>query len=163
MIIEESAPEEFHALLDPDSACLRRTAFFYFLEEELIRARRDNHYVSISLFRLAEPNQSLPASLPAETLRRITTFLKARLRHTDYLGYLGRSTFGIILLNSDLPGTLKATERLSAECLYGLVANKLEVELEVSMAIYPSEATSAEVLYEIALSRFLFPPPLPVA
>lgn len=157
MITEETAPPEFQALLDSEFPCLKRTAFFYFLEEELIRARRENHYVSISLFRLASPSDSLHDPLSAETLKQITTLLKTRLRRTDYLGYLGRSTFGIILLNSDFQGTLKATERLSSECLYGLIANHPDLEPSVSMAIYPSEANSAETLYEIALRRFLSP------
>ena len=130
----EHIPSDFRPLLDRDFLLLNEESFFYFLEEELIRAQRESFYVSILLFRLTATDGAERDNFTAR-LKRLAALLRKKARRTDYLGYLGDQTFSAILLDCTRASAPRAAERLISECGPAILGTRLNINLRLSHSL----------------------------
>jgi hypothetical protein len=138
-------PPELLQCWEPNSSCIKRDLFLYFLEQEVARASRYQFFVSLLLFQL-QKNYSFLSPALADHLSR-------HLRKSDYVGTVRRGTLGTILLNSKLETSLKVMERLRSDFVSSVTRNHPQVGLRVSSTVYPTEANTLGSLYDTALKR----------
>ena len=138
-------PAELLQCWEPNSPCIKRNLFFYFLEEEVARAFRYQFFVALLLFQLQKNYNSLSADL-ADHLSR-------HLRKSDYVGTVRRGTLGTILLNSKVEASLKVMERLSSDFVSSITKTHPQLGLKASCTVYPTEANTLSSLYDTALKR----------
>ena len=75
------------------------------------------------------------------------------MRHSDYVGTMGKETLGLILPYTSVETTPKVLERLRAESLLCLSQTHRKLDLKTSLVVYPAEADSLDTLVDLALRR----------
>ena len=134
-------------LFEPHLPSFKKPLFLYFLQHEAARAERYNSFFSLLIFQVQGDS---PKSQPE--LDYLTFLLGNHVRDTDHLGTLGGGALAVILLNANREGSLTVLERLISDL--GLSASsELREKLRISFAVYPTEATSAEDLHDLAWKR----------
>ncbi len=136
-----------------NSILLHPGIFLSFLDKNLARAERYNHFVSILLFK----PEGLQRLRQDSGLDRLARALANNVRKSDSVGSIQKGTLAVILLHSSINGAEIVLERLKFEGLIGLSGEPQKVDLKGSYAVYPSEANSLESLCDLAIQRLAEP------
>jgi len=124
------------------------------LSEEVKRAERYSSLLSLAMLNVrftngrgAEGNGGLKYS----DLQKLSKFTLGSLRDTDVIGLPDKNMIGIILTDTDNTGAETATQRLTNQIKNLLFADE-ECKVNVRVASYPTQATSASELLESFIS-----------
>jgi diguanylate cyclase (GGDEF)-like protein len=105
------------AKTDPLTGLLNHGAFHQRLDEEVQRAARHGHPLSLALLDLdhfKEVNDQHGHRAGDDALRTVADILRAHARETDILGRVGGEELAWLMPDSELAGAAKAAERLRA-------------------------------------------------
>ena len=143
---------------DPLTSLLNHQAFSDTLEQELDRARRYGHGLTLVFFdldRFKEINDTLGHMEGDRVLHRISRLASSMLRGSDVAGRMGGDEFAVLLLEADP----RAGERFLRRFTEGMGELKARGELpahfdlSAGFAHYPSDAREATVLLRLADAR----------
>jgi diguanylate cyclase (GGDEF)-like protein len=143
---------------DPLTELLNHQAFTHDLEQELERARRYAHgltlvYFDVDHFKLI--NDTLGHPEGDRVLRAVATLVGETVRRTDLAGRMGGDEFACALVESDLEAGGQFLARLSDRLDELAAAGTLPSGFSISpgLAHYPSEGDTAQRLFKIADER----------
>jgi len=143
---------------DPLTGLLNHQAFSDTLEQELERAQRYGHGLTLVFFdldRFKEINDALGHMEGDRVLHRVSNLASAMLRGSDVAGRMGGDEFAVLLLEADL----RAGERFLRRFHEGVDELKArnevpdDFDLSAGYAHYPSDAREADVLIRLADTR----------
>ena len=145
------------AITDSLSGLVNYSYFKYFLEHEIKRSQRDGEPVALIMMELTDvkhqPN-SLGHPAGEEWLKDLGTLIKENIRDIDLGARYKEKRFAVVLANTDAKGAIIVTNRLK-----GLIQNNLTIgteylsadnALNFGIAVYPSEASSMDLLIQQA-------------
>ncbi len=145
-----SLSEEMAPIFDQASPCLKWPVFQQFLQVELRRAERYRNFVSLLFLRLGEADCGGSGD---RLTPRCAEFVRSRLRSTDYLSCLDRSTLAVVILNSKEESTEGVLQRLRSDLSLYLQAHRADSQVSASASVFPTEAASLKSLCSTALER----------
>ena len=145
--------------LDEDYRVLTPEAFEFVLSNELKRALRSQNYLTLLL---VEPTPRAGAE-PTETanddqntaLRQIARMISREVRETDLLCRTREGRLSVVLLDADLPNSMRVIERLLARFEHSEFSTPLDIE--VGAACCPTHGADAETLRRAAEARPVHP------
>ncbi|MCA1562233.1 MAG: hypothetical protein LC753_01205 [Acidobacteria bacterium] len=145
--------------LDEDYRVLTPEAFEFVLSNELKRALRSQNYLTLLL---VEPTPR-PGSAPAESaakdqnkdksdpVQQIARVISREVRETDLLCKTKEGRLSVVLLDADLPNSMRVVERLLARFEHYEFSTPLVIG--VGAACCPTHGADAETLRRAAESR----------
>ena len=156
----DRATEELaeRARCDPLTGLLNHQAFWKEVRGELERAHRYAHgvafvFIDIDWFKLINDTYGHP--LGDRVLRGVADVLRGDLRESDLVGRTGGDEFAVCLVESEPHAGRVFVERLRQRIAAFAADGDVPAGLTVSAgcAHFPTEAASAEALFELADSR----------
>ncbi len=143
---------------DPLTGLLNHQAFWSDLEGELNRARRFRHglsfvFVDLDLFK--EVNDTLGHPVGDRVLQAVADSLRGTLRGVDLAGRMGGDEFAVALIETEPTAGPAFVKRLATTLAGNGNGQELPTEISFSAgtAHFPSDAESAERLFELADAR----------
>jgi hypothetical protein len=136
--------------LEEDRRVLTPEAFNFVLNNELKRALRSQNFLTLLLL---EPTMR-PAESPADpgtAVRQIAKIVSREVRETDLLSQTAEGQLSIVLLDADLPNSLRVVERLMSRLDHYEFSTPLTIE--VGAACCPTHGADAETLRRAAEVR----------
>jgi diguanylate cyclase (GGDEF)-like protein len=148
----------YQARHDQLTDLLNHEAFTRELELELERARRYERGVTLVFFdfdKFKTINDTLGHPEGDRVLRRVAELLRESLRRSDLAGRMGGDEFAAFLVESDLEAGPTFLRRLHASIDELIAAGELPLPVAVSagLAQFPTEADSADALFQLADER----------
>src|SRR6266487_3426995 len=148
----------YQARHDQLTDLLNHQAFTRELELELERAGRYEHGVTLVFFdfdNFKQINDTLGHPHGDRVLRQVAELLHDSLRRSDLAGRMGGDEFAAFLVETDEAAGGTFLQRLHEQVDALIVAGKLPAPVAVSagLAHFPTEADSAEALFELADQR----------
>ena len=148
----------YQARRDPLTELLNHQAFTDELEQELDRARRYSHGLTLVFFdvdRFKQINDTLGHPQGDRVLRVVATLLRDGLRRTDLAGRMGGDEFAVGLIESDLEAGGRFLARLRDRMDEGASRGDLPPRFSISpgLAHFPSEGDTAQALFKLADTR----------
>lgn len=122
------------------------------LELELRRSRRYQYFTSLLMIEASVQLLDRLGKTERDSLHKVATLLRKELRETDIVGLRGDRIVTVLLPYSDRPSSRNVAARLSgwvSDLLAG-VGEKVEAQIRVGGASFPSDATDLEGLYQRA-------------
>ena len=156
----DRATEELaeRARCDPLTGLLNHQTFWKEVRGELQRAHRYGHgvafvFIDVDWFKLINDTYGHPAG--DRVLRGVADMLRSDLRDSDLIGRTGGDEFAVCLVESEPHAGRVFVERLRE--LMATLATEPDVPVGLTVsagcAHFPTEAASAEALFELADSR----------
>jgi diguanylate cyclase (GGDEF)-like protein len=148
----------YQARRDPLTELLNHQAFTRDLEQELERAHRYRHSLTLVYFdidRFKEINDSLGHLEGDRVLRVVAALVGETVRRTDLAGRMGGDEFAVALVESDLEAGGTFLARLVDGIDERATAGKLPSGFSISpgLAHFPTEGDSAQALFKLADAR----------
>ncbi|MDQ3824069.1 MAG: GGDEF domain-containing protein, partial [Actinomycetota bacterium] len=148
----------YQARRDPLTELLNHQAFTDELEQELDRARRYAHGLTLVFFdvdRFKQINDTLGHPEGDRVLRVVATLLRDGLRRTDLAGRMGGDEFAVGLIESDLEAGGRFLARLRDRIDEHASRGDLPHGFSISpgLAHFPSEGHTAQALFKLADTR----------
>jgi diguanylate cyclase (GGDEF)-like protein len=148
----------YQARRDPLTELLNHQAFTRDLEQELERAHRYGHGVTLVYFdidRFKQINDSLGHLEGDRVLRVVAVLVAETLRRTDLAGRMGGDEFAVALVESDLEAGGRFLSRLVDGIDERAASGKLPAGFSISpgLAHFPTEADTAQALFKLADAR----------
>ena len=144
--------------LEEDFRVLTPEAFDFVLNNELKRAVRSQNFLTLLLL---EPTPALSASTKGaaahastptpETVRQVARLVSREVRETDLLAQTGPGKVSVVLLDADLPNSMRVIDRLMARFEHYEFPTPLEIE--VGAACCPTHGVDVESLRRAAEQR----------
>ena len=138
-----------HPSVPPETLCFSSAAFFGFLERELVQAERYGNYSTLIL---CQPPAGDP-SRDADIMNGMVRCLRGHIRATDFLGIVDKTIAGIVLQNTTVENAGKVSDRLKEEVGLYLSAQGIQGALQLSSAVYPTEANTFDSIRKLAEAR----------
>ena len=140
---------------DPLTGLLNHQAFSEELEDELARAKRYDHCLTLVVLdvdRFKEINDTYGHREGDAVLRRVADVLRETTRRSDLSGRMGGDEFAIALVETDATHARAFVSRLEAalEASEGLPEG---FSVSPGSALYPDEAEDADSLFRLADAR----------
>jgi hypothetical protein len=129
-----------------DFRVLTPEAFEFVLNNELKRALRSQNYLTLVL---VEPRAQ--GRGPQEAVRDVARLVSREVRETDLLSANEEGRLSMVLLDADLPNSLRVIDRVLARLEHYQFSSPLEIE--VGAACCPTHGSDAETLRRVAASR----------
>jgi hypothetical protein len=147
-------PEPF---LDEDLRVLTREAFDFVLTNELKRAVRSQNFLTLLV---VEPTvrgapEGGDQNERAGAVRQIARLISREVRETDVLSQTDPTQLSIVLLDSDLPNSLRVVDRLMSRLEHYEFSRPLAIE--VGAACCPTHGAEAATLQQSARARTVHP------
>ena len=139
---------------DPLTGLLNHQAFSDELEEELARARRYGHCLTLVVLdvdRLKEINDTRGHREGDAVLRRVAGVLRETTRRSDLCGRMGGDEFAVALVETDAVAARAFVARLEAAPEGGGLPEGFSVS--PGWALFPDEAADADALFRLADAR----------
>lgn len=139
------------AFFDEEYRVLTPEAFEFVLNNELKRAVRSQNFVTLVLM---EPTLHGTGEAPAEpdtAVREIARLVSRDVRETDLLAHTDTGRLSMVLLDADLPSSLRVIERLTSRLDHYEFAQPLTVE--IGAACCPTHGADADSLRRAAEGR----------
>jgi hypothetical protein len=133
-----------------DFRVLTPEAFEFVLNNELKRAVRSQNYLTLVL---VEPRSEGRA--PQDAVRDVARLISREVRETDLLSANEEGRLSMVLLDADLPNSLRVIERLLTRLEHYQFPTPLAIE--VGAACCPTHGSDAETLRRVASSRTVAP------
>jgi diguanylate cyclase (GGDEF)-like protein len=148
----------YQARRDPLTELLNHHALTQDLEQELVRARRYGHGLTLVYFdvdRFKQINDTLGHPEGDRILRFVAALVGDTVRRTDVAGRMGGDEFAVALVESDLEAGGRFLARLVDRIDEQAKANELPAGFSISpgLAHFPSEGDSAQALFKLADAR----------
>ena len=146
--------------LEEDFRVLTPEAFDFVLNNELKRAVRSQNFLTLLLL---EPTAAASASAKGaaapvptprptpETVRQVARLVSREVRETDLLAQTGTGKVSVVLLDADLPNSMRVVDRLMARFEHYEFPTPLEIE--VGAACCPTHGVDVESLRRAAEQR----------
>lgn len=132
--------------LDEDFRVLTPEAFDFVLTNELKRAVRSQNFLTLVTMEPRTPESAVHA-------RQIARLVSREVRETDLLSASDQGRFSMVLLDADLPNSMRVIDRLMARLEHYQFATPLDIE--VGAACCPTHGVDADTLRRAASSRHL--------
>jgi diguanylate cyclase (GGDEF)-like protein len=143
---------------DPLTELLNHQAFTHDLEQELDRARRYSHGLTLVYFdvdRFKQINDTLGHPEGDRVLRAVAALVGETIRRTDLAGRMGGDEFACALVESDLEAggqfLARLTDRLDELAAAGTLPSGFSIS--PGLAHYPTEGDTAQALFKLADER----------
>jgi hypothetical protein len=136
--------------LDEDSRVLTPEAFDFVLTNELKRALRSQNFLTLLVM---EPTPK-PASPPVDrtrAVRQVARLVSREVRETDLLSQTGEGRLSVVLLDADMPSSMRVIDRLMSRFENYEFPTPLTVA--VGAACCPTHGADAESLRRAAEAR----------
>jgi diguanylate cyclase (GGDEF)-like protein len=148
----------YQARRDPLTELLNHQALTDELEQEIERARRYGHGLTLVFFdidRFKQINDTLGHPEGDRILRVIAALLGETLRRTDLAGRMGGDEFAVALIESDLEAGGRFLARLADRIDEVAAGGQLPAKFAISpgLAHFPTEGDSAQALFKLADTR----------
>jgi hypothetical protein len=139
--------------LDEDSRVLTPEAFDFVLNNELKRAMRSQNYLTLLQI---EATESTPeGGGPAELARELARVVSREVRETDLISRNDGGRLSVVLLDADMPNSIRVLERLIARFEHYEFTSARSIA--VGVACCPTHGADAESLRNAAEVRPLPP------
>lgn len=132
--------------LEEDFRVLTPEAFDFVLTNELKRAVRSQNFLTLVTMEPRTPESAVDA-------RQIARLVSREVRETDLLSASDQGRFSMVLLDADLPNSMRVIDRLMARLEHYQFATPLEIE--IGAACCPTHGVDAETLRRTAATRHL--------
>jgi diguanylate cyclase (GGDEF)-like protein len=139
---------EKSASIDALTGVYNRRKFIELSEQELARARRYGHSLSLVMFdldRFKDVNDTFGHAAGDDVLKQVSSVCKQNLRETDILGRLGGDEFVILLVETDDETALNTAKRLEEKVLGLDFSWKHEVRVGFSYGIAALQPEDADI------------------
>jgi diguanylate cyclase (GGDEF)-like protein len=148
----------YQARRDPLTELLNHQALTDELEQELERARRYGHGLTLVFFDVdcfKQINDTLGHPEGDRILRVVAALLGDTLRRTDLAGRMGGDEFAVGLIESDLEAGGRFLARLADRIDEGAACGELPPGFSISPGIahFPSDGDTAQALFKLADAR----------
>jgi diguanylate cyclase (GGDEF)-like protein len=148
----------YQARRDPLTELLNHQALTHDLEQELERARRYGHGLTLVYFdvdRFKRINDTLGHLEGDRVLRVVAALVGETVRRTDLAGRMGGDEFAVALVESDLEAGGTFLARLVDRIDERATAGELPRGFSISpgLAHFPSEGDTAQALFKLADAR----------
>lgn len=140
--------------LDEDFRVLTPEAFEFVLTNELKRAVRSQNFLTLLLVHPKVEDQTA-APADEEVVRQVGRLISREVRETDLLSHTGASELSVVLLDADLPHSLRVVDRLMTRLQHYQFPQR--VEIGVGAACCPTDASDPEGLRVSAQERRVHP------
>ena len=138
-----------HPFLDQDSRVLTPEAFDFVLNNELKRAMRSQNYLTLLQI---EATESIPDGVgPIELAQELARVVSREVRETDLISRNDRGRLSVVLLDADLPNSMRVLERLLARFEHYEFTSARAIA--VGAACCPTHGADAESLRRAAEVR----------
>ena len=138
------------SFFEEDRRVLTPEAFNFVLTNELKRAVRSQNFLTLVLME-PTPRPAEPPVDPGAAVRQIAKIVSREVRETDLLSQTAEGQLSVVLLDADLPNSLRVVERLMSRLDHYEFATPLTIE--VGAACCPTHGADAETLRRAAESR----------
>ena len=135
--------------LDEDSRVLTPEAFDFVLNNELKRAMRSQNY--LTLLQIEATESSPEGGGPVELARELARVVSREVRETDLISRNDRGRLSVVLLDADLPNSMRVLERLISRFEHYEFTSTRSVA--VGAACCPTHGADAESLRRAAEVR----------
>ena len=135
---------------EADRRVLTPEAFNFVLTNELKRAVRSQNFLTLLLME-PTPRPAEPPVDPGAAVRQIAKIVSREVRETDLLSQTAEGQLSVVLLDADLPNSLRVVERLMSRLDHYEFSTPLTIE--VGAACCPTHGADAETLRRAAESR----------
>lgn len=143
--------------LDENSRVLTPEAFDFVLNNELKRALRSQNY--LTLLHIEATESSPEGDGPVQLAGELAHVVSRDVRETDLISRNDRGRLSLVLLDADLPNSMRVLERLIARFdHYEFTSTR---SIAVGVACCPTHGADAEALRHAAEVRPMPPPFLP--
>jgi hypothetical protein len=139
---EPFLPEDFR-MLTPE-------AFDFVLNNELKRAVRSQNFLTLVLMAPRAEGRT-----PDEMVREVARLISREVRETDLLSVSVNERLSMVLLDADLPNSMRVIERLLSRLEHYQFAAPLS--MEIGVASCPTHGTDADTLKRVASTRTVTP------
>jgi diguanylate cyclase (GGDEF)-like protein len=148
----------YQAQRDPLTELLNHQALSKELEQELERARRYRHSLTLVFFDIddfKQINDTLGHPEGDRILRVVAALVRDTLRRTDLAGRMGGDEFAVALIESDLEAGGRFLARLADRIDELAAGGELPVGFSISpgLAHFPTEGETAQALFKLADRR----------
>jgi PleD family two-component response regulator len=144
-----------------DFRLLTREAFDFVLNNELKRAVRSQNFLTLLLV-AASPSAVTTGGAPTapgpsseRAVREVARLVSRDVRETDLLAQTEEGQLSIVLLDADLPSSLRVVDRLTARFEHYEFPTPLSIE--VGAACCPTHGADVESLRRAAEARPVYP------
>ena len=134
--------------LEEDLRVLTPEAFDFVLNNELKRAVRSQNFLTLLLL---EPTSAESPSERVPALRQIARIVSREVRETDLLSRTPEGQLSVVLLDADLPSSMRVVDRLMSRFDHYEFSTPLTIE--VGAACCPTHGADAETLRRAAEAR----------
>ena len=136
--------------LEEDSRVLTPEAFDFVLNNELKRALRSQNFLTLLV---VEPTPR-PANSPADrgrAVQQVARVVSREVRETDLLSRTDEGRLSVVLLDADLPNSMRVVDRLLSRLEHYEFSTPLTIE--VGAACCPTHGADADSLRRAAEAR----------
>ena len=136
--------------LEEDSRVLTPEAFHFVLNNELKRALRSQNFLTLLV---VEPTPRPPNS-PVDrgrAVQQVARVVSREVRETDLLSQTDEGRLSVVLLDADLPNSLRVVDRLMSRLEHYEFSTPLTIE--VGAACCPTHGADADSLRRAAEAR----------
>ena len=136
--------------LEEDFRVLTPEAFDFVLTNELKRAVRSQNFLTLLLM---DPTPK-PAGPPVDrtrAVRQVARLVSREVRETDLLSHTAEGRLSVVLLDADLPNSLRVIDRLMSRIEHYEFPTPLTIE--VGAACCPTHGADADSLRRAAEAR----------
>jgi hypothetical protein len=137
---------------DEDSRVLTPEAFEFVLRNELKRAVRSQNFLTLLVVDATSATHNGPRSALAADLTRL---ISDEVRETDLLCQSDDGHLSVVLLDADLPNSMRVVERLLFRLGHDDVVTRAGISMGV--ACCPTHGSDAESLRQAAETRLSCP------
>jgi hypothetical protein len=136
--------------LQEDYRVLTPEAFDFVLNNELKRAVRSQNFLTLLV---VEPTPRAPATAeePEDAVREIARVVSREVRETDLLAQTDQGQLSVVLLDADLPNSMRVVDRLMARLEHYEFSTPMAIEM--GAACCPTHGADADTLRRAAESR----------
>jgi hypothetical protein len=135
---------------DEDLRVLTPEAFDFVLNNELKRAVRSQNFLTLLLVE-PTPQPVGPQVDRTGAVRQVAHIVSREVRETDLLSQTGEGRLSVVLLDADLPSSLRVVDRLMARLDHYEFPTPLNIE--VGAACCPTHGADADTLRRAAETR----------
>ncbi len=140
------------AFLEEDFRVLTPEAFDFVLNNELKRAVRSQNFLTLLLVEPTLPDVSGGGDGERDRIvKQIAALASREVRETDLLSQGGKGRLSIVLLDADLPSSMRVVERLMSRFEHYEFSRPIQIE--IGAACCPTHGADAESLRLAAESR----------
>ena len=136
--------------LEEDSRVLTPEAFDFVLNNELKRALRSQNFLTL-LVVAPSPRPPSPPVDRGRAVQQVARVVSREVRETDLLSQTDEGRLSVVLLDADLPNSMRVVERLMSRLEHYEFPTPLTIE--VGAACCPTHGADADSLRRAAEAR----------